>query len=148
MRRSAVRVEATSAAVGAASTSQSQRNHGRVQHKSHPLGFVTSMSHKQGNACLSQMPGGGGGDGSRDGTLVDVSSDVDAHDALFVGEHVPVDMTSLLPPSPGRVPMHTAPKNLHLPGSAWTPWTTSRTPHEAVNTPAEYDRNEDWPVSA
>ena len=61
MRQSAARVEATSAAVAAASASQSQRNHGRVQHKSHPLGFETSRLHKQGNACLSQTPGGGGG---------------------------------------------------------------------------------------
>ena len=30
--------------------------HGRGQHKSHPLGFETSRSHKQGNACVRQTP--------------------------------------------------------------------------------------------
>ena len=58
MRRSAARVGATSAAVAAASASQSQRNHGRVQHKSHPLGFETARLHKEGNARLSQTPCG------------------------------------------------------------------------------------------
>ena len=54
-RRSTVRGATTNAGVALAA---SWRHHWRVQHKSHPLGFETSRSHKQGNACLSQTPGG------------------------------------------------------------------------------------------
>ena len=53
--RSSARVEETSGA-GAPSSAVRSQNHGRDQHKSHPLGYESSRSHKQGNACLSQTP--------------------------------------------------------------------------------------------
>ena len=55
LRRSSARAAATSGAVAPSSASRSQWNHGRDQHKSHPLGFETSRSHKQGNACLGRL---------------------------------------------------------------------------------------------
>ena len=60
--RSSARVEETSGA-GAPSSAVRSQKQGRVQHKSHPLGFESSRSHKQGNACLSHTPGGVGGVG-------------------------------------------------------------------------------------
>ena len=52
--RSSARVEETSGA-GAPSSAVRSR-HGRVQQESHPLGFESSRSHKQGNACFSHTP--------------------------------------------------------------------------------------------
>ena len=73
-RRSSAHAATWSGAVAPSSVSL-QRNQGRDQHKSHPLGFETSRSHKQGkgNACLSQTPGGGGGGSDGEVNVVSLS---------------------------------------------------------------------------
>ena len=115
--RSSVCVEETSGA-GAPSSAVRSQSDGRDQHKSHPLGFESSQSHKQGNVCLSQTPGGvcggGGADQVYDVCLSPYAPTKNAPD--WVAEHLGASSRRPRHPfpalmagvNPGRVPVYTA----------------------------------------